>query len=402
MLRGRTVRKTAADMARASGARPTLEDIAAASGLSSGTAAARAILLADDARALMAEFNLRLVFNMARRAHHINQASIELSDLVSEGTQGMYKAIDRWDPSRKLRFSTYGHWWIRQSISRFISRHIRDVRLPVHIHDLGVKIHRIAGEIEDDPEQSTLDSHKLVADALGLSVERVVAIARHTRIPKTPLDTSASDNSLRTPKDISQNGFALDAWGNDDTDDPAPNPVLEAEREEHLRAITTVLLCSLPVRERNILQLRYGINPMSSVDTGEDSDESEEWEQRTSSNGIVGSKGSDDGRDGVAAASEREVSPSALRSVGSTYKLSKERIRQLEAEALRRLRSSWRLRLVQLLQSGQPLTQETMQALFEARSAQDGSSALRVLSSVGVTDDVVYLRGMSGGEQRIG
>src|SRR5690606_21726880 len=107
------------------------------------------------ARREFARGNLRLVVTMAHR--YKRNGRMPLSDLIQEGNVGLMTAVDRFDPGRGYRFSTYGTWWIRHAISRALSDKGRAVRIPVHVIELQAKLSRIRREFEHENRRSPDD-----------------------------------------------------------------------------------------------------------------------------------------------------------------------------------------------------------------------------------------------------
>lgn len=143
-----------------------------------------------EARQLMIERNLRLVVNIAK--HYLNRG-IPLLDLVEEGNLGLMHALDKFDPERGFRFSTYATWWIRQNIERSIMNHSRTIRLPVHVVKELNQVLRTRRALEACGNgEFSLDA---IADRLGKSVEEVralLALGEHTASLDAPLDIDPS------------------------------------------------------------------------------------------------------------------------------------------------------------------------------------------------------------------
>jgi len=173
IARGKTVREAAKELAREKKQRPSLQEVAEAAQLTSAHDAARAVMLAEDARSLMIEFNLRMVISIAKR---YCGKGVELGDLIPEGLLGLRKAIDKFDATKGFKFSTYSHWWIRQAISRAVSDQGRDIRLPVHVVEFLSKMKRVSAELEADPKRNGPPSHTELAAAMGVSLPRLIAL----------------------------------------------------------------------------------------------------------------------------------------------------------------------------------------------------------------------------------
>ena len=221
--------------------------------------------------------NLRLVVSIARRFDH---GLMPLQDLIQEGNIGLMKAVDRFDPGRGFRFSTYATWWIRHAINRALANKGRTVRLPAHVSADLQRLGRIRREMELKGKSQL--SPELLAERSGLSIVRVRKLLDLTLDSTISLDTPYGGDDART---------LLDSMS--DEEDSALGARIEFES---LSAILQDAVDKLQPIEIDILRERYGL------------DRSDDFE------------------------------PMTLRELGERHSLSRERIRQLQERALDKLR----------------------------------------------------------------
>ena len=266
---------------------------------------------ADEANAAIIRANLRLVVSVAKR--YLGRG-ISLLDLIQEGNLGLLRAVNKFDPRRGFKFSTYATWWIRQSINRSIAEQARTIRIPVHLFEAITRLLRaqraLVQQLGRDPT-----NEELALEVGYLSPVDVQAVlrARAEDVPLSPelqhrweQAVAKVDHTLRSAEEpVSLDG---PAGGDEDSsqlgdfieDVDALEP-LDAASREMLREQVQHALAALSERERQVLELRFGLI---------------------------------DGKDHT------------LEEVSRYFKVTRERIRQIEAKALRKLRHPTRSRLL--------------------------------------------------------
>ena len=192
------------------------------------------------ARELMISSNLRLVVTIARDYADLG---LPLLDLISEGNIGLMMAIDRFDPSKGAKLSTYAGWWIRQSVKRAISNQSKIVRLPVHLGDKISKMRRVALRMSEELGREPTDDE--FSEEIGIASEKVSEL-RGVGIRPASLDAPINDDGLTE-------------FGESVADEEARTP-FELLRDKDLHNEVGGLLDVLTAREKRIISQRFGFD----------------------------------------------------------------------------------------------------------------------------------------------
>jgi RNA polymerase primary sigma factor len=204
------------------------------------------------AREHMIKANLRLVVKIARDYEGIG---LPLLDLISEGNIGLMKAVERFDPAKGGKLSTYASWWIKQSIKRALANQSKTIRLPVHLVDKISKMRRTALKLQEEFGREPTDEE--LAEEMQTTPARVAAM-RMASIRPTSLDAPIGDDDSNSYSEIVQDENAIDPYEN--LEDKTVNGMLEE------------MVTKLDSREATILRFRFGLdggNERTLEDVGE-------------------------------------------------------------------------------------------------------------------------------------
>jgi RNA polymerase primary sigma factor len=192
------------------------------------------------AREQMIKANLRLVVKIA---HDYENFGLPLLDLISEGNIGLMKAVERFDPAKGGKLSTYGSWWIKQSIKRALANQSKTIRLPVHLVDKISRMRRTALKLQEVFGREPTDEE--LADEMGMSVSRVAQM-RTAAIRPASLDAPIGDDDTNSFAEVVQ-------------DDNASTPFQELDQKTATDMLQEMVK-TLDERESTILRYRFGLD----------------------------------------------------------------------------------------------------------------------------------------------